>query len=77
MERLAGIEPVYSAWEANILPLNHRRLIKNPFDRVYISLGWWTLRGSNSRPPLRQSGALPAELSVHVVPTIGIEPTTY
>ena len=30
------------------------------------SLVWWTLRDSNPRPPLRQSGALPAELSVHI-----------
>ena len=38
---------------------------------------WWVLRGSNPRPPVRQTGALPAELNTQVVPTIGIEPTTY
>ncbi len=26
MERIAGIEPVTSAWEANILPLNYIRM---------------------------------------------------
>ena len=27
MERITGIEPAYSAWEADILPLNHIRMI--------------------------------------------------
>jgi hypothetical protein len=26
MERVAGIEPASSAWEAEVLPLNHTRL---------------------------------------------------
>ena len=43
---------------------------------------WWELRGSNSRPSVRQTDALPAELNSHnvfakLVPAIGIEPTTY
>ena len=41
---------------------------------------WWMLRGSNPRPSVRQTDALPAELNiqgVEMVPTIGIEPTTY
>jgi hypothetical protein len=25
LERLAGIEPVYQAWEASVLPLNYSR----------------------------------------------------
>ena len=26
MERVAGIEPAYSAWKADVLPLNYTRL---------------------------------------------------
>jgi hypothetical protein len=28
MERVAGIEPVYPAWEVGVLPLNYTRLTK-------------------------------------------------
>ena len=27
--------------------------------------GWWTARGSNSRPPHCERGALPTELAAH------------
>lgn len=27
LERITGIEPAYSAWEADILPLNHIRVL--------------------------------------------------
>jgi hypothetical protein len=27
MERVMGIEPTYSAWKADVLPLNYTRLI--------------------------------------------------
>ncbi len=29
MERMTGIEPAYSAWEADALPLNYIRLCQN------------------------------------------------
>ena len=28
-------------------------------------LSWWILRGSNPRPSVRQTDALPAELNIH------------
>ncbi len=37
---------------------------------------WSGLRGSNPPPPPWQGGALPNELNPHVVPPVGIEPTT-
>jgi hypothetical protein len=27
MERMTGIEPAYSAWEADVLPLNYIRIV--------------------------------------------------
>ena len=48
-------------------------------DRINYSI-WWILRGSNPRPSVRQTDALPAELNIHgnkLVPTTGIEPATY
>ena len=48
--------------------------LKNP-----PKIGWilWSgLRGSNSLPPPWQGGALPDELNPHMVPSVGIEPTT-
>src|SRR5687767_3491805 len=32
---------------------------------AFKSEGWWTARGSNSRPPHCERGALPAELAAH------------
>ena len=32
MERVAGIEPAYSAWKADVLPLNYTRL-KHPLNK--------------------------------------------
>ena len=42
------------------------------------SADWSGLRGSNSLPPPWQGGALPDELNPHnhLVPPVGIEPTT-
>ena len=37
---------------------------------------WSGWRGSNSLPPPWQGGALPDELHPHLVPPVGIEPTT-
>ena len=37
---------------------------------------WSGLRGSNPPPPPWQGGALPNELNPHMVPPVGIEPTT-
>jgi hypothetical protein len=30
VERMTGIEPAYSAWEADVLPLNYIRLVTSP-----------------------------------------------
>jgi hypothetical protein len=30
LERVAGIEPAYSAWKAEVLPLNYARLTRTP-----------------------------------------------
>ena len=68
MEHATGIEPAYSAWEADVLPLNYAciRFLRNKkLVSQHLSSLWWMLRDSNPRPPLRQSGALPAELSIH------------
>ena len=35
--------------------------------RLIVNEGWWTARGSNSRPPHCERGALPTELAAHVV----------
>ena len=80
MEHATGIEPAYSAWEADVLPLNYRCMDKyystswakvsthpkekNPFPDLLFK--WWVLTGSNRRPPVRQTGALPAELNTQV-----------
>ncbi len=47
MERMTGIEPVPSAWKAEVLPLNH------------IRIKWSGRRDSNSRPSPWQGDALP------------------
>ena len=47
MERMTGIEPVPSAWKAEVLPLNH------------IRISWSGRRDSNSRPSPWQGDALP------------------
>ncbi len=49
MERVRGIEPPPSAWEAEILPLNHTRM--------YSKSGKQDL---NLRPPRPERGALPS-----------------
>ena len=93
LEHLTGIEPAYSAWEANVLPLNHRCSIffihkskvyfNHKIIKTWISpsqyFGWWVLTGSNRRPPVRQTGALPAELNTHWcrLPELNQQPTDY
>ena len=47
MERMTGIEPVSSAWKAEVLPLYH------------IRIKWSGRRDSNSRPSPWQGDALP------------------
>ena len=78
MEHATGIEPARLAWEAKVLPLNYACIyfVKKPFIRAN-SLIWWVLTGSNRRPSVRQTDALPAELNTLLVPTTGIEPATY
>lgn len=53
MERVIGIEPTYSAWKADVLPLNYTRA-----GYTQITLRWWfcRARSGNKRDRL---GALP------------------
>jgi hypothetical protein len=37
MERMTGIEPAFSAWEADVLPLNYIRVLLH--DRITLALG--------------------------------------
>ena len=46
MERVGGIEPPWSAWKAEVLPLNYTRI------------KWWRIRDSNPWPPACKAGAL-------------------
>ena len=36
MERVTGIEPALSAWEAEVLPLNHTRMRRSEDDRSHM-----------------------------------------
>ena len=45
MERVGGIEPPWSAWKAEVLPLNYTRK-------------WWKMWDSNPRPPRCKRGVL-------------------
>ena len=58
-----GFEPTIKVLQTSALPLG------------YVAI-WSGLRGSNSLPPPWQGGALPNELNPHMVPSVGIEPTT-
>ena len=40
---------------------------KTCFSLYILLLKWWTLSGSNRRPPECKSGALPAELRAHII----------
>ena len=52
------------------------RVISKRKGRLELSVLWSGWRGSNSLPPPWQGGALPDELHPHMVPSVGIEPTT-
>ena len=69
-----GIEPAYSAWEANVLPLNYVCVLyfyitflekrkEKTWNQSRLESYWWVLTGSNRRPSVRQTDALPAELN--------------
>ncbi len=59
-----GIEPTYSAWKADVLPLNYTRIIKihNVDDVEYDFLHkiWSGRQDLNLRPPRPERGALPS-----------------
>ena len=40
MERVKGIEPSFSAWEADVLPLNYTRIV-GPFECSLNQLSNW------------------------------------
>ena len=47
MERAAGIEPVYSAWKADVLPLNYARSLA---DHTRFELVIFSVTGRHVRP---------------------------
>ncbi len=47
-ERATGIEPAFSAWEADVLPLNYARNEKDSLSPAHLSL--------RTRPALRRVG---------------------
>jgi hypothetical protein len=57
MERVAGIEPAYSAWKAAALPLSYTRIIKaySPINSIahffcaMVNREWWRELDSNQR----------------------------
>ena len=77
MVRRAGLEPAPPAWEAGILPLDHRRSLTSIHILLLVyrvSLGffklffgvmrrkfWWGRAESNRRPPGRKPGVLPLD----------------
>ena len=63
MERMTGIEPVSSAWKAEVLPLYH------------IRIKWSGRRDSNSRPSPWQGDALPLSHFRILVEGDGFEPS--
>ncbi|CEF47239.1 hypothetical protein XFF6166_740003 [Xanthomonas citri pv. fuscans] len=55
---LGGLEPPTS-------PLSGVRSNHLSYRPKVVSLKWWSLSGSNRRPPACKAGALPAELRPH------------
>ncbi|MDQ1418416.1 MAG: hypothetical protein QOJ52_378 [Acidimicrobiaceae bacterium] len=49
-ERATGIEPAFSAWEADVLPLNYARGAPRPYQRC------WSAAVRRSEPTIRGSG---------------------
>ena len=77
LEAPPGIEPGIEVLQTFALPLGHSALfifIKIGYDYSYPV--WSGLRGSNPPPSPWQGDALPNELNPHMVPPVGIEPTT-
>jgi hypothetical protein len=66
-ERVTGIEPALSAWEADVLPLNYTRAVtvhilvrigvRNPLNRQYAAFAVLPVWGIPSGPPQRLSRA--------------------
>ena len=54
MERAAGIEPVYSAWKADVLPLNYARSLA---DHTRFELVIFSVTGRHVRPLHQWSSA--------------------
>ena len=61
LERVTGIEPAFSAWEADVLPLNYTRgtVRTEPLIRVVLRTQDVTGRGSKSR------SLAPIDLGLH------------
>ena len=68
LERVAGIEPAYSAWKADVLPLNYTRCVKRSFIRLVEGGGFeppklarqiYSLIPLATREPLRKAAYCP------------------
>ena len=55
---------------------DHLAMTPYKSSRIELCGSWSGIRGSNPPPPPCQGGALPNELNPHMVPPVGIEPTT-
>ncbi len=57
MERVRGIEPLRSAWKAEVLPLNYTRITTI---NIAVIRKWSGRHDLNMRPPGPKPGALPS-----------------
>ena len=77
LEAPPGIGPGIKVLQTSALPLGYGALygvrVRN---FCYVPVRWSGLRGSNPPPQPWQGCARPNELNPHMVPPVGIEPTT-
>ena len=62
VERVTGIEPAFSAWEADVLPLNYTRAAQRPYFEVRPRRQIWAVTCGNTR-----ARGIGRRLSVRVV----------
>ena len=66
-------DPCLTTWLWRHIRFSRKR---QKSDLIFVVFKWSGLRGSNPPPRPWQGRALPNELNPHMVPPIGIEPTT-
>src|SRR5437868_788976 len=65
-ERVTGIEPAFSAWEADVLPLNYTREVKGDGSKR-LSRAEWSAAGDALEPHLVPGGAQHVARAAHRV----------